>query len=247
MWIATRRRFEESARRPLPRVDGPTGVPDDVRADVVRSLQIFQRGESGEGRIATEIDRCASPAIDDDYRAALKLFVAEEGRHARILGDLIRALGADVIDETWTARLFVLGRRLMGVRLKLLVLLAAEVVGVGFYGLIAARLDDGSVRRALREICADEERHLEFHRAFFGRACAGFPSRAAFVVAWAVVGAAACAVVLVDHRRTLAALRVSAATAVRVLAALLRGAGRLEASSRDDAPPRTPADVLARP
>jgi hypothetical protein len=245
-WTGMLQAFVERARRPLPPVDGPTGVPDAARADVVRSLRIFQRGESGEGRIAVEIERFASTSVDDEYRAALKLFVAEEGRHARILGALVRSLGADVLGETWTARLFVVGRRLLGVRLKLLVLLAAEVVGIGFYGLIAARLDDGSVRRALAQICADEEHHLSFHRAFFAREAAG-ARRAVFLVAWWTVGVAACAAVLIDHRRTLRALGVSTTTAARRLGSLLRdGAISARRTGRAAATAGTPTAPAAR-
>ena len=36
--------------------------------------------------LAHQIGRVAWPHIDDDYRAALRLFVKEEARHARILG-----------------------------------------------------------------------------------------------------------------------------------------------------------------
>src|SRR5688500_23635 len=148
VWTRFRECFERNAVRAMPVLTGPSGVPDAVRAHVAASLARFQLGEAGEGRIAKEIDRYRSPAVDDDYRAALKLFVKEEGRHAAILGHLVRSLDGRLLDKTWTERLFVRGRRLLGIELKLLVLLAAEVVGVGCYRAIAERLDDGTVKRA---------------------------------------------------------------------------------------------------
>ncbi len=221
MWTAYRTHFEENAQRPLPDTDGPHGVPAHVREEVTASLARFQLGESGEGRIAHEIDRFHSSAIDDDYRTALKLFVKEEGRHARILGALVRALGGTLLTKTWTEALFVAGRRVLGIRLKLLVLLAAEVVGIGFYRAIGERLGDGCVRHALLQICADEEQHLEFHRAFFLRSAPRGLARLAFIAAWALVGGAACAVVLLDHRRTLRVLDVPLVDAARTLVSLL--------------------------
>jgi hypothetical protein len=110
------------ATRPLPdlgtQVRIRIGAPE-LAASIARSLAKFQLGEAGEGRIAKEIDRARLPSIDADYRAALKLFVAEEGRHARLLGLAVRALGGSLLQKNWTEALFVRGRRLLGLRLKL--------------------------------------------------------------------------------------------------------------------------------
>lgn len=207
-WITWRQHFEQNRRRPLPALDGPSGVPDELRAPLLRSLAVFQLGEAGEGRIATEIDRLRTPAIDDDYRAALKLFVAEEGRHARILGGIIRGLGGELLEDTWTERLFQAGRRLAGVRLKLVVLLAAEVVGMTFYEALASRLEPGSVRAALEEIAADETHHLAFHAAFFAAEATTPARQLAFAGIWRAVASAACATVLIDHAATLRAFGI---------------------------------------
>jgi hypothetical protein len=210
MWSSWRRHFESNAARPVPAVDG-SGVPGDWVRPLVRSLAIFQAGESGEGRIAREIDRVGLPGIDDDYRAALKLFVREEGRHAKILATAVRALGGELRRKQWSERLFVGGRRLLGVRLKLLVLLAAEVVGIGLYGALAERLGTCSIGQALRELCDDEAMHLEFHCEFFRTQTASRWRRGVFSGVWWAVAAAACATVLVDHRATLRALGVRGA------------------------------------
>ena len=184
MWLSFRTNFEANVRRPLPDTTGPHGVPSHARAEVAASLARFQLGEAGEGRIATAIDRFVTPAIDEDYRLALKLFVKEEGRHARILGALVLELGGTLLGKTWTESLFVAGRRMAGIRLKLLVLLVAEVVGIAFYREIADRLDDGCVRRALHQICGDEEQHLTFHRAFFLRIAPSGLLRAVFLAGY---------------------------------------------------------------
>jgi hypothetical protein len=94
------------------------------------------------------------------------------------------------------------------VRFKLVVLLAAETMGLAFYRGVITRLPDLPLRAALCEICDDEVQHLRFHGDAF-RGDRGF--RYAF---YAVVTAAA-AVVLVDHRKTHRALGIPLAESVR--------------------------------
>lgn len=221
MWSSWRAHFETNATRPLPAA--PDGaVPAGWREALAASLARFQLGEAGEGRVAKEIDRVVMDGVDADYRVALKLFVREEGRHARILAGVVRSLGGELLRQSWTERLFVRGRRVLGLRAKLLVLLVAEVVGLGFYRLLAGRLGDCEIGRQLREIAGDEEAHLEFHAAFFRGQARGAVARGIFKVGWWTVGAAACAAVLVDHRATLRTLEVPVADAARRFVALLR-------------------------
>jgi hypothetical protein len=192
------------------------------------SLARFQVGEAGEGRIARDIWRIRLRGIDDDYRNALGLFVKEEGRHARILSEMVRCLGGTLLAGSWTERLFVVARRLLDVRLKLLVLLAAEVVGIGFYGLCAGAFPSGPLRAALEQIRDDERAHLRFHRDFFQTEVSPGWRRRVFRIGWTLIGSAASLVVLLDHRRTLRTLGVPMAGAARSLARLVGEAGRLE-------------------
>jgi hypothetical protein len=189
------------------------------------SLARFQIGETGEGRIVGVVATTEMAGIDDDYRVALALFVREEGRHAHILARLVRALGGDLLATTWTERAFVRVRRLAGVRCKLLAMFAAEVVGIGFYGALAARLPPGATRAALEQLARDERAHLGFHRRFFALQAPGGWRRALFLAAWHAVAPAAALVVLWDHRRTLRILGISRLrTAARLFALVREGA-----------------------
>jgi hypothetical protein len=224
-WSDWRRHFEMNRRRPLPEgLERAEEVPERWRPALAASLAAFQLGEAGEGRIAHEIDRAKVPGIDADYRAALKLFVAEEGRHARILGLMVRGLGGKLLARNWTERLFVFGRRLLGLRVKLMVLLAAEVIGGSFYGLLASRLPEGGLRRALEEICEDEQHHLDYHGEFFARQGWGVPMRALWQAGWWSLALAAMGVVLVDHRRTLRTMEIPLMEAAREFLSLVREA-----------------------
>ena len=73
-------------------------------------------------------------------------FVEEEHRHANILAMCVRLLGGTLVKKNWTAGLFVFARRLIGLRLKVLVLLAAEVVGLCYYHLLAVQLPASRLR-----------------------------------------------------------------------------------------------------
>src|SRR5262245_46061549 len=119
--------FQRNRLRALPVLDGARiGLPLAWPALLARSLAVFQLGESKGGRLATEID--SIPGLDADYRAAIKLFIDEEQRHGQLLALCVRALGGELMTATWTKSLFVVARRLAGVRFKLVVLLAAETI-----------------------------------------------------------------------------------------------------------------------
>jgi hypothetical protein len=227
--------FERNRLRPVPDLRGAAAeVPVPARALLARSLAVFQLGESKGGRLASEIH--AVPGLSDEYRAAIMLFVDEELRHGRLLALCVEGLGGRLLERTWTESLFVAARRLFGVRFKLVVLLAAEAVGLGFYRTVAERLPEGALRACLDEICADEVHHLRFH----GDA---FRGQRAFRYAWYPVVGAATAVVLVDHRRTLRALGVPLRHALANIVAVHAGLARELAA----APPHAHAHAHARP
>jgi hypothetical protein len=252
IWAEWREYFARNARRPLPpvgdRADIDAALPAASVAALAGSLARFQIGETGEGRIVGEIGRSRLGGIDGDYRRAVALFVKEEGRHARVLAAAVRMLGGRLLATTWTRGLFVVARRLAGVRFKLLVLLAAEVIGIGFYGALAAHLPPGALSAALEQIAADEQAHLLFHRDFFRVQAGRGWRRALFRIWWGLIGHAAALVVLLDHRRTLRALGIPAgALARRLFALVAEASGAAAAAPAAHAPreARASAKVVA--
>jgi hypothetical protein len=224
-WSRWRAHFERQRDRPLPRADATASVPRAQAAALGWSLARFQIGETGEGRIVGAVARSRLEGVDDDYRRAIALFIDEEHRHARILADLVRALGGALLATTWTERAFARVRRLAGIRGKLLAMFAAEVVGIGFYGALAERLPRGPMRAALEQIARDERAHLAFHRRFFALQAPRGWRRAAFLGAWFGLATGASLVVLWDHRRTLRALGIEErALAARLFALVREGA-----------------------
>ena len=208
-WVRWCEYFAARSSRPAPRI-----LPDDSRltkvpASVARSLAIFQLGESGGGSVIEQARRSRIPGIDANYAEAMALFVAEEHRHAELLASCVRALRGKLIRNNWAARLFLFGRRLIGLRLKVMVLLAAEVIGICYYQLLSVRLPDGELRDVLAEISADEKAHLRFHCDFLQRQVGNALRRTVFVCSWRLLVIAAALVVMADHRSALRDLGIS--------------------------------------
>lgn len=199
-WLAF---FAARRDRPDARLLADEPQLDNVPASVARSLAIFQLGESGGGTVIEQARQSRLPSIDDDYAEAVALFVAEEHRHAELLACCVRALRGRLIERNWTARLFVVGRRLVGLRLKVMVLLAAEVVGICYYQLLSGGLPDSELKSVLREIAADEKAHLRFHCEFLRTQLQTDLQRRLFLIAWRTLMLAAALVVVLDHRAAL--------------------------------------------
>lgn len=206
-WDQWRYLFLARVSRPIPQAQAPC-MAASQRRNLGRSLAIFQLGESGEGRIAKEIMTIHQPGVTVAYREALGLFVAEEARHGRILKNLLAALGMGPMHFAWSNTLFTWVRRLIGIRLKLLVLMAAEVVGLSFYQLASEHMEQGGFRAALEQICEDEEDHLGFHADFFRCQLQTNVDRGVFKLLWPSICLIAISMACFDHRDSLRSLGI---------------------------------------
>src|SRR5262249_49796594 len=98
-WRHWKQKLEQNTHRPIPETEAPAELAGESRARVLRSLREFQLGEAGEGRIAHEIDHVTWPGVDADFRTLIKLWVREEGRHARILGLMVKGMGGTLLSR----------------------------------------------------------------------------------------------------------------------------------------------------
>jgi hypothetical protein len=242
-WLAY---FQRNAARASPPIaPSISELPPRLRRLLAASLGRFWLGESGEGRIAHEVKTSRDPALDDALRESIGLYVKEEARHARELARMLEALGARRPARHWSESLFRRGRRALGLRTKMMVIAAAEVVGVVYYETLAAHVP--ALADAARAIADDERRHLDLQAWFFRRVAAieGEACAARLGFAFAAIALCAIATVAVDHGELLAALGVSrGAFAARCWAQLgARRAGRdlARAQSSESSPP-----VMAR-
>ncbi|MEU9031831.1 ferritin-like domain-containing protein [Streptomyces sp. NPDC048383] len=205
--------FEAERERRAALGDPDWGPGARLPAAIVRSVQKFQVGEDGDGSALTgKADR----AGDGAYAAAVRLFVAEEQNHARMLALLLTAGGAGTLEGHWSDAAFVRLRRLLGLKQELLVLMVAEVVSLRYYRALRDGSPDPLAAEVARRLLADEERHVPFHcrRLNEGLAPLPRPARRAVTAGWRALLAGAAVVVAVDHGPALRALGVGRRTFV---------------------------------
>lgn len=162
-WCRTFRRNAET-QNPIPWAAVADLTDGEYRA-VVRSMAVFQLGESGEGRHVLKCaERYGRRAGDPNYVLATTLFLREEQRHAALLGRFLDEAGAPRIGRAWSDALFRWLRHRAGLELTMTVLVTAEILAKIYY----AALRDATACLALRAICdqilRDEVAHVRFQQ-----------------------------------------------------------------------------------
>ncbi|MFI9810016.1 ferritin-like domain-containing protein [Streptomyces sp. NPDC052301] len=192
------RRFEDERERRHAQGDPDWGQGATLHPAVWTSVQRFQVGEDGDG--ANLVGK-ADEAGDGDYARAVRLFVAEEQNHARLLAQLLAAGGLPTLTGHWSDTVFVRLRRLMGLRMELLVLMIAEVVALRYYRALRDGTDDLLTSDVAGRILADEQRHVPFHCERLHASLAELPraTRRPVMSLWRLLLLAVSLVVAVDH------------------------------------------------
>jgi hypothetical protein len=182
-------------------------IDTQLRGPLIRSLQKFQLGESGEGR---RLRRQAVATGDPAYAAAIDLFVKEEQEHARLMGEILRLLEAPLLKGDWTDNCFILLRHLFGLHQELMVLLLPEMIAKLYFRVLHDGIRDPVLRAVTAQIAQDEEGHLAFHIEYLRRAfeSMSFMRRILAQVIWRAAFRATCLAVMWDHRAILRAVGV---------------------------------------
>ncbi|MGW4818402.1 ferritin-like domain-containing protein [Streptomyces sp. NPDC004227] len=192
------RQFEDERERRRAQGDPDWGRSATLHPAVWASIQRFQVGEDGDG--ANLVGK-ADEAGDPDYAQAVRLFVAEEQNHARLLARLLAAGGVPTLPGHWSDTAFVRLRRLMGLRMELLVLMIAEVVALRYYRALRDGTDDSLTSDVAGRILSDEQRHVAFHCERLHASLAELPraTRRPVMALWQLLLLAASLVVAADH------------------------------------------------
>jgi hypothetical protein len=201
--------YHDDAERllPLPWRRGAE-LTDEERAAVLPSVQDFQLGEQSEGRhLIRRAASYAERADDPEYLEAVRLFVAEEQRHAATLGRFLDLAGAPRLAGSRLDSAFRLLRRLAGLELCIAVLLTAETIGKVYYQGLRRAIGSVLLRRVCEQLLRDEVMHMRFHAerlAILRRGRARWRVRAAH--AWhRLLFGGTCLLVWIKHRRALRA------------------------------------------
>jgi hypothetical protein len=205
--------FRSNAGRPAGSIDlRASDLPPSLCRLLADSLGRFYLGETGEGRIAAEAARADDVALDDATREAIALYVREEGRHARELAGMLRVLGSSPPTSSLSEKLFRRGRRLLGLRTKMMAIAAAEVVGLVYYRTLE---EIEEIAEVVGAIADDEQAHLSFQAEYFARVVLRGPTWSAplraLTVTLGFVVVVTCATVVVSfgHQDLFRALGVS--------------------------------------
>jgi hypothetical protein len=158
------RHFEQRAlTRPALPFERRVHLTRDEQRDLLPSIAIFQRGESGQGRHFLRVAAIHAQKTGDlDYVPALRHFIAEENTHAALLGEYLDAFAFPRLTKEWTDNGFRWLRHLAGLETAITVLVTAEVIAMVYY----AALRKASLCPVLKELCEqvldDEVFHLHF-------------------------------------------------------------------------------------
>ena len=174
---------------------------------LIRSLQKFQLGESGEGR---KLKRDAQKTGDTTYAAAIDLFIKEEQEHSRLMGKILKQLNAPLLQSHWSDWCFVSLRHLFGLYQELMVLLLPEMIASRYFRALQAGTNDTVLRAVFAQIARDEDGHLAFHIEYLRRAFENmsFTRRILTLVIWRIAFRGTCLAVMFDHWPVLRAIGI---------------------------------------
>jgi hypothetical protein len=168
--------------------------------------------------------RKSALAGDSAYARAVRLFVAEEQHHSRLLEQLLVNAGESTVGGDWSDKVFVALRRAVGLRLELMTLMVAEVVALRYYRALRDGGEDPVLVEVAGRILADEERHVPFHTQRLREGFAESPrvARVAAAAGWWLLMVGAAGVVAVDHGAALRRVGVRRGPFVAEVAGLFR-------------------------
>lgn len=156
--------FERSLLRPeIMRGSTPIRLSPEERAAIATSVAEFQLGEISEGRhLIAAACRYAQRTGDVDYVAALRLFIAEENRHARELGRFLDRAGLGRVSSAWSDTVFRCLRRGAGLELSIVVLVAAKIIAKVYYAALRRATCSPELHQLCTRILQDERHHVMF-------------------------------------------------------------------------------------
>ncbi len=147
----------------------PASLNNEELANVLRSLQAWQLGETSEGRNLINASKRYALKIDDPfYVQAVELFIKEEQKHGNNLGRFLDMIGQPRIEKDLGDSLFRKVRHLnTSMESWTLAVITVESAAQIFY----QSLKDATANELLKQICTDilidEAPHIQFQMERF--------------------------------------------------------------------------------
>jgi len=179
----------------------------EERSAVARSIAEFQRGESSEGHhLMRYAEFYARATGDADYAQAIRLFIAEEQRHARDLERFLQINSLPLARTTLADGVFRRLRNLFGtLEMSISILILAEIIAQVYYKALTEATESQILGRLCEQILRDEDHHVRFQAEQLGklRARRGRVLYAATLLVQRLVFLCICGVVWTFHGRVL--------------------------------------------
>lgn len=187
----------------------PTTLDDTLslreRRLIGASIATFQLGESSDGvRLRAAVQRHCQAHGDHGLVELFDLFIAEEQRHASLLGEFMQDHEIAPRERALTDEAFRLLRGVGGLRARLRILVTAEIVGIVYYRALEVVTDCRRLQILCRTLVADELAHVAFESRLLldSRPSPGLPRLLAQAWEQGLLAGAALAV-WATHRRVL--------------------------------------------
>jgi len=139
-------------------------LADRERDRTAGSLAEFQQGEGQKGGHFFRCARAYAERTGDwGYVEAHRLFMAEEGRHARDLARFLVLAGVPLLTEhSWLTRGFCWCGSRGGLERTLQIILMSEIMGQVYYAALRRATGSTVLRRLCTQILRDEHSHVRF-------------------------------------------------------------------------------------
>ncbi|SER87232.1 ferritin-like domain-containing protein [Pedobacter rhizosphaerae] len=136
------------------------------KANILKSLQAWQLGETSEGEHSLHASRKYANAINDpDYPDAVKLFIKEEQKHGNNLGRYLDLINEDRIKKDWGDTMF---RKIRyyntNMELWTVAVITVESAAQIFYQALKDATNCKLPKQICTDILIDEAAHITFQR-----------------------------------------------------------------------------------
>lgn len=139
-------------------------VTQEEKNEILYSLRAWQLGETSDGRhLLAAATKYANKIQDHEYVEAVKLFIREEQKHGRNLGNYIDLIGEHRLKKDWGDTLFRKVRYLnTSMELWTIAVIIVESAAQLFYRALHDATGCALLKSICEDILVDEAHHIKF-------------------------------------------------------------------------------------